>query len=78
MGVDVQALREWVGRTETAEDVVSTFPVAALSATLDRDDPPPRSGDPLPPLWHWLYFLPQAPMRKVGADGHPRRSANLA
>src|SRR5262249_36257371 len=33
----------------------------------------PEGGDPLPPLWHWLYFLEAAPMSKVGADGHAER-----
>ena len=42
--------QQWVGRTESRIDVVTATPVAALSATLDRDDPPPRAGDPLPPL----------------------------
>ena len=77
MTVDVAALRKWVGRSETAEDVVSAFPVAALSATLDRDDPPPRNGDALPPLWHWLYFLPIYRHSEAGPDGHMRRGGFL-
>ena len=30
-------------------------------------------GDPLPPLWHWLYFLEAAPASKIGPDGHAER-----
>jgi 3-methylfumaryl-CoA hydratase len=77
MTVDIDALREWVGRSETAEDVVATFPVAAMGATLDRDDPPPRHGDVLPPLWHWLYFLPVYRHSDAGPDGHMRRGGFL-
>ena len=77
MAVDVAALREWVGRTESGTDTVTTFPVAALSATLDRDDPPPRPGDALPPLWHWLYFLPLYRQSEAGPDGHMRRGGFL-
>jgi len=55
------------------EDLVAPFPVRALSATLDEADPDPKAGNPLPPLWHWLYFLEVAPMAKVGADGHAER-----
>jgi 3-methylfumaryl-CoA hydratase len=62
----------WIGRTETREDVVTLAPIAALSATLDRNDPPPAAGDPLPPLWHWLYFLPQHRHSELGEDGHAR------
>ncbi len=45
-------------------------PVLALAATLDLDGEAVAS-QPLPPLWHWLYFLPRAPQRDLGADGHP-------
>ena len=60
VNVNIDHLREWIGKTETREDRVTLTPIAALSATLDRDDPFPRDGDPLPPLWHWLYFLPDS------------------
>lgn len=73
MAVEIEALRQWVGRSDTADDVVATFPVAAMSATLDRNDPPPRNGDVLPPLWHWLYFLPIYRHSDAGPDGHMRR-----
>ena len=64
-------VRDWIGREQVAEDTITTAPIAALSATLDRDDLAPRDGDALPPLWHWLFFLPRTPMRDVGLDGHP-------
>src|SRR6185295_7603974 len=69
--------QDWVGRAESHADVVTATPVAALAATLDRDDPPPRGGDPLPPLWHWLYFLPLARQSEIGPDGHPKRGGFL-
>ncbi|KQP21613.1 MaoC family dehydratase N-terminal domain-containing protein [Pseudorhodoferax sp. Leaf267] len=74
---DLNHLRDWIGRTETLRDTAALQPVAALSATLDRDDPAPAPGDALPPLWHWLYFLPLAPARAIGEDGHPRRGGFL-
>ena len=77
MAVDVEALRKWVGRSEACEDMVSLFPVAALGATLDREDPAPRNGDMLPPLWHWLYFLPIYRHSDAGPDGHMRRGGFL-
>jgi 3-methylfumaryl-CoA hydratase len=75
--LDVDHLRSWIGKQETLYDRVSRFPVAALSATLDRDDPAPAAGDPLPPLWHWLYFLPTARQSALGPDGHPARGGFL-
>jgi 3-methylfumaryl-CoA hydratase len=75
--LDVDHLRSWIGKQETLHDQVTRFPIAALSATLDRDDPAPSAGDPLPPLWHWLYFLPTARQSILGPDGHPARGGFL-
>ncbi len=69
---DMQRLAEWIGRSESRTDLITAAPVAALAATLDRDEAPPAAGDALPPLWHWLYFLPRPLRREIGADGHPR------
>ena len=70
-------LQQWVGRQETLHDQASAAPMRALSATLDREDPAPTPGTPIPPLWHWLYFLPAAPAREIGLDGHPHRGGFL-
>ncbi len=77
LSLDIDHLKSWIGRSELVADTVTPVPVAALSATLDRDDPPPRSGDPLPPLWHWLYFLPLHRQSELGADGHAKRGGFL-
>ena len=66
-------LQSWKGRSETTPDTLTAAPVRALSATLDRDDPAPVPGTALPPLGHWLYFLPHARQSEIGPDGHPRR-----
>lgn len=42
----------------------------ALHATLERPGAPPVAGEPLRPLWHWIYFWPIAPMSALGRDGH--------
>ncbi len=77
MPLDIDHLKTWIGRSETLADTVTAVPVAALSATLDRDDPRPRTGDPLPPLWHWLYFLPLHRQSEIGPDGHAKRGGFL-
>ena len=68
--VHLEQLKQWIGRTETRSDVVTVAPVAALAATLDRADALPQPGETLPPLWHWLYFLPVDRQSDLGADGH--------
>lgn len=65
-------LQSWVGQSETLSDDITAAPVGGLSATLDRDDPAPLPGTALPPLWHWLYFLPQHRQSDIGSDGHAR------
>ena len=62
-------LDQWLGRSETSTDVITATPYAALSATLDRPVIRPPDGTPLPPLWHWLYFLPLYRQSEVGPDG---------
>jgi 3-methylfumaryl-CoA hydratase len=75
--VDLDLLRGWIGRTETRVDQATAAPIAALSATLDRDDPVPRPGTAVPPLWHWTYFTPLARQSDIGPDGHARRGGFL-
>jgi 3-methylfumaryl-CoA hydratase len=70
-------LRAWVGRTEQRTDTITAAPLAGLAATLDRDDPAPAAGSAVPPLWHWLYFLPTQRQSELGPDGHPRRGGFL-
>jgi 3-methylfumaryl-CoA hydratase len=70
-------LADWVGRSETVEDVATATPYAALSATMDWQAERPASGTPLPALWHWLYFLPLARQSEIGPDGHPKRGGFL-
>jgi 3-methylfumaryl-CoA hydratase len=70
-------LQAWIGRTETLHDEIAPAPLRGFSATLDRDDPLPQSGTAVPPLAHWLYFLPAARQGDIGADGHPRRGGFL-
>jgi 3-methylfumaryl-CoA hydratase len=69
--------RDWIGRTDVREDVVTAAPLVALSALLDREDPPPREGDAAPPLAHWLYFLPNYRQSEAGPDGHALKGAFL-
>jgi 3-methylfumaryl-CoA hydratase len=77
MNIDTEHLKQWIGKSESRSDLASATPVQALTATLDRDDPTPVAGDPLPSCWHWLYFLPLHRQSEIGPDGHPRRGGFL-
>ncbi len=69
-------LKDWVGRMEMRTDTAIAAPLAGLAATLDHDIPPWPAGE-LPPLGHWLHFLPNAPQRDIGEDGHPHKGGFL-
>jgi len=71
---DITLLRQWVGKTETVDDVVDLGKLRALAATLDREPP---ADNMLPPLWHWTHFWPIAPASQIGEDGHPKRGGFL-
>jgi 3-methylfumaryl-CoA hydratase len=73
----VAHLRSWEGRSETLSDEIVAAPLRGQSALLDRDDTRQAEGSEVPPLWHWLYFLPQAPQSQIGPDGHPFRGGFL-
>jgi 3-methylfumaryl-CoA hydratase len=77
MNDDLDQLRQWVGRKESKNDIAAAWPVAALAATLDCHDADLVEGDPIPPGWHWLYFLEAMPASGLGPDGHPRRGGFL-
>jgi 3-methylfumaryl-CoA hydratase len=70
-------LSAWIGRSETRRDTLTATPPAALNATLDHPDTEFAPGTPLPPLWHWLYFLPLHRQSEIGADGHAKRGGFL-
>ncbi len=69
-------LDSWIGRTETHTGVLRPEPARFMQATLGRT-PSLQVGDPLPPLWHWLYFLEAQPMDGLGRDGHPKKGGFL-
>lgn len=62
----------WIGRSQETTDEITAFPMNALSATLDRDDPPAVAGTSVPPLLHWLYFLSTSRPHEMRRDGHAR------
>lgn len=66
---DEAILRQWIGRSQTCSDILHAPPARLMQATLDRQ-PTLETGSPLPPAWHWLYFLSGAPMSQLGRDGH--------
>jgi 3-methylfumaryl-CoA hydratase len=70
-------LASWTGRQETLHDHISAAPLRGLAALLDQAPADTGPGTPLPPLAHWLFFLPTHRQSEIGADGHPQRGGFL-
>ncbi len=70
-------LADWIGREETRTDLIDLRTSQALAATLDIDPVTIEAGSLLPPLWHWVYFTPNARASEIGPDGHPKRGGFL-
>jgi 3-methylfumaryl-CoA hydratase len=77
MSSSTNDLSAWIGRQEVSRDTIGATPVKALNATLDHEDMGVETGTALPPLWHWLYFLPLHRQSEIGADGHAKRGGFL-
>jgi len=75
--LDLDHLRQWIGRTEEASDIVTAQLVRALRATLFMEPGAPKPGDAAPLTAHWCLAQPVAAMSALGPDGHPARGGFL-
>lgn len=69
----MQDLETYIGRSETQDDWSDRHRFTRLAATLDHGAPH-SNPSVVPPLGHWLCFLPNEPQSAIGADGHPVRT----
>ena len=63
-------LQDWIGKTEERNDLLTAFPANAMAATLNHEQINYSANKNLPPLWHWLFFLPIFKLSEAGYDGH--------
>lgn len=74
---EVPGLGGWEPSELDERDVVTEGAAAALHGLLGAPGAAPAEGQPLPPLWHWLAFLPRVAHDQLGPDGHPRKGGFL-
>lgn len=74
--IDLDHLRQWIGRTEEKSEMVTTALVERFKATFDQDGTL-REGDAAPQLLHLCLAPPTAPTSALGPDGHPARGGFL-
>jgi 3-methylfumaryl-CoA hydratase len=75
--LDIDHLRQWIGRSTEASDLVTAQLVKGLRATLFHEIGEPKAGDAAPFTVHWCLAQPVFPMAELGPDGHPARGGFL-
>ena len=72
--LNLENLKQHIGRRQVATDVATAAPANLLRYTFGRAEPEFQRGDPLPPGWHALYFLPRFGPTELRPDGSPLES----
>lgn len=77
LALDSGLLRQWIGRSETATDLLTPTLAERFHATIGLAGPPPGTGELAPRLIHFCLNQPAVPMAEIGEDGHPARGGFL-
>lgn len=75
--IDINHLRQWVGKSAADQDVLGLRHSRLMAATVGLSPESITEDTPLPPLWHWIYFLEGRPPAELGRDGHAARGGFL-
>lgn len=76
--IDLDHLRTSIGKSHADEDAIAARHAALMAAAFDHEHPERISdGEPLPPLWHWIYFLEGLRSGELGRDRRAARGAFL-
>ena len=70
--LSIDDLRSRIGRRLTATDLIHPGPATLLRLAFARSETELVAGDPLPPAWLALYFLPRYAPDELRPDGSPR------
>ncbi len=68
--LDADYLGQWIGNKQTTGETISVEPLQRMRAMLDYEPKALSDGEPVPPLWHWAYFINPARASELGRDGH--------
>src|SRR3984957_1792511 len=74
---DLDHLRQWIGRSNEASDIVTAQLVRGLRATLFMEIGEQKPGDAAPFTTHWCLAQAVFPASELGPDGHPTRGGFL-
>lgn len=73
--IEIEHLRQWIGRSELAEDIITPGLLARFRATLADKAGPDEEDIPL--CLHWCLAPAAVHENRTGPDGHPARGGFL-
>lgn len=69
MAESLESFKTYIGKSETASDVVTASMLVKFAATLGLEDPPLEKGAPIPPGWYGGLFPASHRPERMRADG---------
>ncbi len=69
MAESLESFKSYIGKSETATDVVTASLMVKFAATLGLENPPLDKGSPIPPGWYGGLFPASHRPDKMRTDG---------
>ena len=69
MAETLESFKSYIGKSETATDVVTASAMVKFAATLGLANPPLEKGSPIPPGWYGGFFPASHRPDKMRTDG---------
>jgi 3-methylfumaryl-CoA hydratase len=71
MNEPLESFKSYIGKSETAADVVTASAMLKIAAALGLKTPASAKGDPIPPGWYGAFFPPSHGPSAMRVDGQP-------
>jgi 3-methylfumaryl-CoA hydratase len=69
MAESLESFKSYIGKRETATDVVTASAMLKFAATLGLENPPMEKGSPIPPGWYGAFFPASHRPSQMRLDG---------
>jgi 3-methylfumaryl-CoA hydratase len=69
MAESLESFKSYIGKRETATDVVTASAMLKFAATLSLENPPMEKGSPIPPGWYGAFFPASHRPSQMRLDG---------
>jgi 3-methylfumaryl-CoA hydratase len=69
MAESLESFKSYIGKKETATDVVTASTMVKFAATLGQENPPLDKGQPIPPGWYGGFFPASHRPSQMRTDG---------